>query len=102
MQVNEINRIIHQMNPWWAFNTGTYTYLPSGLHRIQFEELRSSIQHPEKAHILVGPRRVGKTTLLKQLISNLLYTKKINPKRILYASFDHPLLLLEDFLPFDK
>lgn len=45
---------------------------------------------------LIGPRRVGKTTLMQQLISHLLSEKRIAPKNILFFSFDlyHADLLL--------
>ncbi|MFZ5625867.1 MAG: ATP-binding protein, partial [Bacillota bacterium] len=43
--------------------------------------------------ILSGARRVGKTTLLFQMIEALL-KKNVEAKKILYISFDHPLLKL--------
>ncbi len=39
----------------------------------------------------MGPRRVGKTVLLKQMIEDLISTKTIDPKSILYLSLDNPL-----------
>ena len=39
---------------------------------------------------VTGPRRVGKTTALKQVIRHLLDHEKIEPARILYFSFDDP------------
>ncbi len=51
---------------------------------------------------IVGLRRVGKTVLLKQLIRHLIDNKKINPKNILFLSFDEVLvadkLTLSDYL----
>ena len=41
--------------------------------------------------ILSGTRRVGKTTIMYQQIETLL-NEGVNPKNILYASFDNPLL----------
>lgn len=104
MQYNEIIRIIYQMNPWWHYkNKGQTTYLIDKKYRVShFEDLKKRIQNSEKVQILVGPRRVGKTTLLKQLIHDLLNSEQTTPERILYISFDHPLLLLENTSPFDK
>lgn len=36
----------------------------------------------------MGPRRVGKTTLMYQLIQHLLSKKKVDPKHVLYVSMD--------------
>jgi len=41
--------------------------------------------------ILSGARRVGKTTLLYQMIEELL-KNRVDAKKILYLSYDHPLL----------
>jgi len=41
--------------------------------------------------LLSGARRVGKTTIMYQMIQSLL-DKGIQPKSILYVSFDHPIL----------
>ncbi|MEA4890165.1 MAG: AAA family ATPase [Clostridiaceae bacterium] len=46
--------------------------------------------------ILTGARRVGKTTIQYQMIEKLL-DKKINPKKIVYISMDHPMLKLSGF-----
>ena len=46
---------------------------------------------PEGVHVdyplLRGPRRVGKTVLLRQLIESLI-AEAVNPQRILYIAFD--------------
>src|SRR5690606_32761501 len=42
--------------------------------------------------ILSGPRRVGKTTIMYQMINDIL--EHSSPKQILYISFDHPMLKL--------
>lgn len=38
--------------------------------------------------LIIGPRQVGKTVLLKQLREHLIVDKKINPKLILYFNLD--------------
>jgi len=43
---------------------------------------------------ITGPRRVGKSTLLLQLVQHLINTKKVNPSRVVYYSFDDPALFL--------
>ncbi len=41
---------------------------------------------------IVGLRRTGKTTILKQIIKYLIEEKKINPQNILFISFDEALV----------
>ncbi len=41
---------------------------------------------------IVGLRRTGKTTILKQIIQYLIKQKKVNPKNILFISFDEALI----------
>lgn len=55
------------------------------------------IEHPQirRGIILSGPRRVGKTTIMYQMIEDNL-KKGIPAKNILYVSFDHPMLKLCD------
>lgn len=38
--------------------------------------------------IILGSRQVGKTSLLRRLMANLVFQKKINPKQILYFDFE--------------
>src|SRR3989339_1301056 len=80
-----MNEILCMLNPWWfnrRFNTGIK-------REVYFNKLVKSLNH-RRAVLLTGSRRVGKTTLIFQLIDSLL--KKVNPKKILYALMDHPQL----------
>lgn len=43
--------------------------------------------------VLSGARRVGKTTIMYQMIDNLI-DEGISPKNILYVSFDNPIIKL--------
>lgn len=44
-----------------------------------------------RAVVLLGPRRVGKTILIRHLIANLL-ADGVAPQRVAYVEMDHPLL----------
>lgn len=74
-----------EMNAWWK--TGG---VPSGLafshSRTLFSELKKFFELRQIIAI-VGLRRTGKTTLLYQAIAALL-EKEVNPKNLLYFSFD--------------
>ena len=59
------------------------------LKRTLYEEIRVQL---EKRFILsiVGLRRTGKTTLIKQLIENLISERQVPRSTILYYTFDEP------------
>ena len=42
--------------------------------------------------LLRGPRRVGKTTLLKQIAEHLLTEREVPPERVFYLALNHPVL----------
>ena len=90
-------KVISGTNQWWK--TGK---LPVGfikpIKRFAFHEAMKVFLHPDirRMAILTGARRIGKTTIMYQMIESLL-EKGIEPKRIVYISFDHPLLKLYRF-----
>lgn len=79
--------LLFQYNPWWEdeFN------LENIIIRDKYVNILK--ENIENKHIifLTGLRRVGKTTLMKLIIKNLL-DKNINKKNILYVSVDDYLL----------
>jgi len=82
-----MKEILFITNPWWEkkeFDSGIVRqkYLP---------RLIKTLEH-KRAVLITGSRRVGKTTLLKQLIQHLITKKKIKSKNILYVLLDHPRL----------
>lgn len=87
---SELLAVLRQYNPWWR--DGRTLDLPRW-HRTVFGEVFSWISKPpvHRALLLTGARQVGKTTLLLQSIQELL-TQGVSPSKILYATFDHPLL----------
>jgi predicted AAA+ superfamily ATPase len=66
-----------------------------GWRRAAFSELFLWLAAPPapRAILLSGARQVGKTTLVLQAVEELL-ARGVKPERILYATFDHPLLKL--------
>ncbi|MBD0383245.1 AAA family ATPase [Paenibacillus sp. WST5] len=82
-------------NPWW--NTGQVPKeFTRPVKRLGFYEARKIFNHPSirRKIILSGPRRVGKTTIMYQMIEEQL--KSSASKSIIYVSFDHPMLKLCD------
>jgi len=46
----------------------------------------------QRFHVVIGPRRVGKTTAMYQTVRHLL-AHGVSPRRILWLRLDHPLLM---------
>ena len=78
-------------NPWWA---GGSPKAPE-FRRLAFRACRQYLADKQlrRAILLSGPRRVGKTTILLQIVDALL-GEKTDPKSVFYISLDHPLLKL--------
>ncbi|MHA1974285.1 MAG: ATP-binding protein [Candidatus Hodarchaeales archaeon] len=85
----EIIQYLQQSNPWWM--TGR---VPSSLlvdfHTREFYTIIKEIDSPLILS-LTGLRRVGKTTLLRQLIDYLLRSLKVPSKNILFLTLDDPI-----------
>ncbi|MGI0100170.1 MAG: ATP-binding protein [Candidatus Micrarchaeaceae archaeon] len=77
--------ILEIINPWWKEGKVNRPLAPA-YHRTAFNELKKLIEHRQMV-LLTGLRRVGKTTLMYQLIEHLMDsdTKSMN---IVYFSFD--------------
>jgi hypothetical protein len=76
---------LQDINPWWAGKPAPRTPL---FRRWIFEHLqRQFTSGITPAVLLRGPRRVGKTVLVQQIIAELLKSG-VNGNRILYVPFD--------------
>ncbi len=78
-------------NPWWT-NLDFVWNNPS----FKRDSFASGVQHLKETHglalLINGPRRVGKTTLMRQLIEYLVQQKQVSPQRILFFSLDDPFI----------
>ncbi|MBD5461465.1 MAG: ATP-binding protein [Lachnospiraceae bacterium] len=88
----QVMKALRQYNPWWR--------LPSAIKeeskpqkRLAYYEALRMLKHKSirRFVVLSGVRRVGKTTILYQIMDNLI-EEGINPKNILYVTFDNPIL----------
>lgn len=105
----EIARRLVQHNPWWS--EPLESALPEGAFpkRVYFGSFKTLALNfaVRRATILLGPRRVGKTFMVKQLIHDAVQDG-FDPDAILYAAMDTPVyagISLERFLdlfPKDK
>lgn len=81
-----MDAIYHAMNPWWEGGK-----FDSGITREKYlNDIRGRFNR-KQIEVLIGSRRVGKTTLVKQLIRNLL-EEGTPADSILYLQLDHPQL----------
>jgi len=81
-------------NPWWK-GTGVPKTLV-GRRRGIFYKVKDFLTL-RQILLFTGLRRAGKTTLMFQIIDELL-KRKVNPFNILYFSFDEQQLQLDDIL----
>jgi predicted AAA+ superfamily ATPase len=81
-------------NPWWNDGEAAFAGLPE-FHRDVFDDLYADIQRLPQMISVTGPRRVGKSTLLRQCIRKLIQEHgKAQAQRIVYFTMDDPALLL--------
>lgn len=90
--IAQLTNVLSQFNPWWHHKP--IAGLPE-CRRTVFGLLHQWVTQPPapRAVLLAGARQVGKTTLMLQLIEDMI-DNKISPANILYATFDHPILKL--------
>ena len=80
-----LERTLADLNPWWR---GERLYGVPPVRRWAFGPLLANLRNGmTKATVLSGPRQVGKTTLLNQIIDALL-DDGVAPKRIFKVQFD--------------
>jgi len=88
----QVIKVLQQYNPWWKNSDAIYQETKPHKRVAYFEALKT-IKHPtiRRFAVLSGARRVGKTTMLYQMIETLM-SEGISPKNILYVSFDNPII----------
>lgn len=85
----KLNKIFLPYNPWWR--DSKRAFLLPDFKRPIFHHLHNDIKALPQMLSITGPRRIGKSTLLLQLIQQLL-DEGIPPEKIIYYSFDDPAL----------
>ena len=79
--------LLVSLNPWWreeSFETGI-------IRKKYFEKIRKYLDTGEIL-VLNGVRRSGKTTMMFQIIEELITNRNVNPKKILFINCDEPAL----------
>jgi len=88
VEETELLRILYAHNPWWISGQVSPTKAPP-FKRRDFFKLLENLGDP-KIMAVVGARRVGKTTLMYQLIDHII--ARTGPLRTMYLSLDDPYL----------
>jgi predicted AAA+ superfamily ATPase len=89
---NELISVLQEFNPWWSGQS--QSELPAWERTASQEIARWCENRTSKRSLLLsGPRQVGKTTLFRQTVRNLL-NSGFPASQIIYITFDHPLLKL--------
>ena len=88
----QVEEHLQRLNPWWA-GAGVDEELAKLRPRAYLEPVHQLLLEPglRRAVVLLGPRRVGKTILIRHLIVRLL-KDGVAAQRIAYVEMDHPLL----------
>ncbi len=87
--------IFNNFNPWWRVQNVPTSLV--GKPREVLDPLKKSLSLKQMT-LITGLRRVGKTTLIFQLIDWLIREQNISPYNILYHSFDEARLYLENIV----
>ena len=84
--------VLQTYNPWWK-NPELIHPLSRPQKRIVFYNAMKIIEHTtiRRFVVLSGARRVGKTTVLYQMIETLI-NENVPVRNILYVSFDNPII----------
>ena len=88
----QIVKVLRRYNPWWR-NPLSIKEESKPQKRLAYYEALKMIKHKtlRRFAVLSGARRVGKTTIMYQMIDALI-DEGISPKNILYVSFDNPII----------
>lgn len=84
-----IEEILAPYNPWWESGEVNAEVFK----RPVFHNIYKDLLSLKQIISITGPRRVGKTTLLKQVIQSLIRDGHAKPDKIIYFSFDDPLMM---------
>jgi predicted AAA+ superfamily ATPase len=89
MDPDQLEALLRPYNPWWEPASHWEEDLPK-YHRPVVGEVLADLRDLPQMISITGPRRVGKSTAVKQLVSRLIREQRLDPHRVLYFSFDDP------------
>ena len=82
--------LVQPYSPWLSpDNRETWERTIPNFHRPVFDSIWSDLDSIDQIISVIGPRRVGKSTLLQQIVKRLL-DSGCDPQRVIYYSMDDP------------
>lgn len=78
--------ILYDYNPWWI--TPDAIDDDRNIKTARLESPKKEYSFQDNNLLLIGPRQVGKTTYMKLVIRDLIKNRGLDPKQIIYFSFD--------------
>ncbi len=82
--------VIDELNPWHRTGELPRGWVPEGerpLATLLWRRLHTDT--PKRHQVILGPRRVGKTTVLRQTVRHLL-NQGVTPRNVVWLQMDHP------------
>lgn len=92
----ELHPLLEPYNPWWHEHARWREGLPE-FERPIVKSILDDLEELPQIVSVTGPRRVGKSTALRQVIGRLL-DAGVGARRIIYFSFDDPALFVDPVL----
>lgn len=97
LDIEAIDAALASQNPWHTTGSVPWWQNPQHERPLAAALWRRLLSDASRCHHLVlGPRRVGKSTVLHQTAQKLI-DATVDPRRIWLARMDHPHLVVEDF-----
>lgn len=92
---DELERVFSDQNPWHSAGAVPAVLAPP-VQRPLARSLAGCLERdsPHRFQLILGPRRVGKSTAMYQTVSRLL-NRGLDRRRLWWLRLDHPLLLQE-------
>lgn len=90
--------ILKLYNPWWEDPYGSWRHDLPDFRRVVVTDILDDLNELPQMISVTGPRRVGKTTALRQVICHLLDKRNVDQSHLLYFSFDDPEVYASDEL----
>jgi predicted AAA+ superfamily ATPase len=86
---SQLEPLLGPRNPWWH-SAGQWEGLLPDFERPVVGQIPADLDELPQMVSVTGPRRVGKSTAVRQVVSRLIRQKGIVPERIVYFSLDDP------------
>lgn len=90
--IHNVQQALIVYNPWWRAKSFSVPGLPDFKRDAFTQAMRYTEADHGLALLINGPRRVGKTTIINQVIRCLIEERRIPVNRIFFFSLDDPII----------